>query len=93
VGSYPGSASPYGTFDQGGNAWEWNKAIIDGFERGVRGGSYQDVPTWLAASGRNRIPPSMEDVVGIRLVMIPEPTTALLLAGGLAGLAVARRRR
>jgi formylglycine-generating enzyme required for sulfatase activity len=36
VGSYSGSASPYGTFDQGGNITEWNEAIIQariaGFE-------------------------------------------------------------
>jgi formylglycine-generating enzyme required for sulfatase activity len=28
-GSYTGSASPYGTFDQGGNVSEWNEAIIN----------------------------------------------------------------
>ena len=28
VGSYTGSASPYGTFDQGGNVFEWNEAIV-----------------------------------------------------------------
>jgi formylglycine-generating enzyme len=27
VGSYPGSPSPYGTFDQGGNVWEWNETM------------------------------------------------------------------
>src|SRR5262245_7192578 len=31
VGSYPGSASPYGTFDQGGNVEEWIEASIDSF--------------------------------------------------------------
>jgi hypothetical protein len=43
VGSYSGSASPYGTFDQGGNVWEYNETILDprGF-RGVRGGSFND---------------------------------------------------
>jgi formylglycine-generating enzyme required for sulfatase activity len=25
VGAYALSDSPYGTFDQGGNAWEWNE--------------------------------------------------------------------
>jgi len=39
VGSYTGSASPYGTFDQGGNVWEWNEAII-GNGRCVRGGAF-----------------------------------------------------
>ena len=38
VGSYPSSASYYGTFDQGGNAWEWNEAIVFDTQRGMRGG-------------------------------------------------------
>ena len=43
VGSYTGSASPYGTFDQGGNVWEWNEAIIERLAfRGIRGGSFDD---------------------------------------------------
>ena len=27
VGEFQNSASPYGTFDQGGNVWEWNEAV------------------------------------------------------------------
>src|SRR5215813_2062991 len=43
-GSYTGSASPYGTFDQGGNVWEWNETIIGSDSRERRGGSFQDSP-------------------------------------------------
>jgi autotransporter-associated beta strand protein len=39
VGSYGLSASAYGTFDQGGNVWEWNELILSGSQRGQRGGS------------------------------------------------------
>jgi len=39
VGSHTGSASPYGTFDQGGGVWEWNETRQNG-NCGVRGGSY-----------------------------------------------------
>src|SRR4030095_9526612 len=53
-GSYTGSASPYGTFDQGGNLWEWNEAIIDGRFPVLRGGSVTNFAFGLAAS--NRIP-------------------------------------
>ena len=28
VGEFQNSASAYGTFDQGGNVWEWNEAIV-----------------------------------------------------------------
>ena len=28
VGEFQKSASPYGTFDQGGNVWEWNETIV-----------------------------------------------------------------
>lgn len=42
VGQFRNSPSPYGTFDQGGNAWEWNETIFsqtaDATFRGIRGG-------------------------------------------------------
>ena len=31
VGAYTVSASPYGTFDQGGNVWEWNGYVLPRF--------------------------------------------------------------
>ena len=35
-----GDASYYGTFDQGGNVWEWNDAIVSANSRGLRGGVF-----------------------------------------------------
>ena len=40
VGAHENSASPYGTFDQGGNVVEWNEAIPLFGGRGLRGGAY-----------------------------------------------------
>src|SRR5262245_30550479 len=53
VGSYPGSPSPYGTFDQGGNVAEWNEStMFGGFDRGQRGGYFAGLPEDFAASHR-----------------------------------------
>lgn len=88
-GSYTGSASPYGTFDQGGNVWEWNEAtILAGERRGLRGGSFEDEDVLaLAASTRVFLGVAGNYDRGFRLAMIPEPGTGLLVIAGLLGLA------
>ncbi|MBU6179535.1 MAG: formylglycine-generating enzyme family protein, partial [Verrucomicrobia bacterium] len=60
AGSYPGSASFYGTFDQGGNVWEWNDAVNSGSFRGLRGGSWSSVGDNLRSSNRLNIIPGNE---------------------------------
>ena len=98
-GTYIGSASPYGTFDQGGNVQEWNDTIINSSSRGFRGGSFGHVNSTLAASARNWMGPSTDTgYVGFRLAMIPggyvpEPSTGLLVIAGLVGLGVHHRIR
>jgi sulfatase modifying factor 1 len=95
VGSYAGSASPYGTFDQAGNAWEWNEAKLQDL-RGIRGGSVAEptyLPDYLAASVRTNEYALGEGItVGFRIAMIPEPSTGLLVIAGLVGLASWRRQ-
>jgi formylglycine-generating enzyme required for sulfatase activity len=85
VGSYTGSASPNGTYDQGGNVWEWNEAIIDGSSRGLRGGSFNHNVSNLKASTRsNTVPDAESSIMGFRVVSLPEPgMSAALLVGGL----------
>lgn len=68
VGSYPGSASFYGTFDQGGNVSEWNDAVIFGLYRGLRGGSWGYGWLELRSSNRDDANPVLEDnTVGFRV--------------------------
>jgi formylglycine-generating enzyme required for sulfatase activity len=106
AGSYTGSASPNGTFDQGGNVWEWNEAI-SGWVRGLRGGSFYIYPSGLAASYRSAGDPSDEYyIVGFRVASpgsaspVPSlsPVGVALLGGlvfgiGIVGLTLAARRR
>jgi formylglycine-generating enzyme required for sulfatase activity len=99
VGAYTGSASPYGTFDQGGNVWEWNDELyFTGALRAFRGGSWGDLASGLAASAPNRNDPrSGSGYTGFRVAsLVPEPGTGLLGTMGLLGvlgLAASRRRR
>jgi hypothetical protein len=91
VGRYTGSVSPNDTFDQGGNVWEWNDAIIDS-SRGLRGGSLTGASFRLAASSRDSTYPAYEnDNVGFRVA--PEPSKRLLEMTSILGLAVWRRLR
>ncbi len=72
VGEFQNSDSPYGTFDQGGNVWEWNEAILYGSYRGMRGGSFYLTVGYLLASNRNHgYPPSYEDsIIGFRVAEV-----------------------
>jgi formylglycine-generating enzyme required for sulfatase activity len=95
VGSYTGSASPNGTFDQAGNVWEWNEALHNSTTRGERGGSFgivfspDDLMAWYRSDGH---PTNEYDYLGFRVAMIPEPGTGLLVMTGMLGLAALRRR-
>ncbi len=93
VGAYgTNSDSFYGTNDQAGNVFEWNDAVI-GSSRGLRGGSWDDNLTSLAASGRDDNAPMGEGGgVGFRVASVPEPS-ALLLTLITVSVSLTRRRR
>jgi formylglycine-generating enzyme len=68
AGAYTGSASFYGTFDQGGNAFEWNDAVISGSSRGKRGGAWSENSSDLRSSNRSPSSPNLgNDTIGFRV--------------------------
>ena len=86
-GSYTYSVigSAYGTYDQGGDVFQWNDAVISGSSRGTRGGAWRNRANGLQFRDGND--PTLENVaVGFRLASVPEPTTmglVLLVGAGL----------
>jgi len=97
VGAYSGDASHYGTFDQGGNVWEWNDAILFTSNRGLRGGSFGSLDATLQSSLRTFDSPAFEfGGIGFRvssLAPIPEPSAYAAILGCLAlAIAIVRRK-
>ena len=93
AGAFSASASAYDTFDQGGNVWEWNDAVI-GSSRGLRGGSWDSTGSFLRSSFRFGFgPPKGLNFVGCRVASVPEPSTAVLVLMGVGALYLWKRRR
>lgn len=89
-GEHEASGSPYGTFDQGGNVFEWTEQVLEGEYYVIRGGAYQS--NFMHAAQRSGQTPTTEKPwIGFRVAEVPEPGSAVLLLTG--GLAALRRRR
>ncbi len=97
VGEFQNSASAYGTFDQGGNVWEWNDSISYSSFRGLRGGSFDcnvfgyDVDHLQSSYRDGDFPSYVDDYIGFRVSQVPEPATIMILS--LASVGILRRKR
>lgn len=99
VGAFTGSSSFYGTFDQSGNVYQWNDLDgMPGMERGLRGGFWGEGQAGAISSSDSltTVPSHASHTIGFRLVSpVPEPSTWVTLAAGIAGGGwhLVRRRR
>jgi len=95
VGAFAASPGPYGTYDMGGDVYEWNETDYSGVGRGIRGGGFASGNVTLSSTvGGNGAPTSTNLEIGFRVAYVPEPNTlALLLASMIGLLAYAWRRR
>jgi formylglycine-generating enzyme required for sulfatase activity len=102
VGAFAASPGPYGTFDQGGDVFQWNETAVGSSSRGLRGGNWGSTycdSSVLASSFRYYYPPeasaSYEDIsIGFRVASVPEPgSISLVLAGAISVLAYAWRKK
>lgn len=94
AGAYTLSASPYGTYDQGGSVWEWSETVVTNDSRRMRGGSWHgDVSVMGADEGYSVLADQPSSFIGFRLATIPEPTSLTSSAAAVLLLMLWRRRR
>ncbi|MGO9113338.1 MAG: SUMF1/EgtB/PvdO family nonheme iron enzyme [Thermoguttaceae bacterium] len=98
VGAFAASPGPYGTYDMGGDVWQWNEAIIDSSTGGLRGGDSNLSGDCLASSYRSYNSDRADgwSTVGFRVASseaVPEPGSVAMLFAGAAAFLIWRRAR
>ena len=92
VAAFADSVSPYGTYDQGGDVFQWNESVYSGSYRGLRGGSFYNTYGYLRSGTYFYGAPTGEyDDIGFRVSQVPEPASMGVLSLGVAGMLVRRR--
>lgn len=95
-----GGLSAYGTRGQNGNVWEWQESAYSPPNdspsefRGILGGFWGFNESELRSSYRYGFDPELTgSEIGFRVASVPEPSSALLMAGVGLGLLLRCRRR
>jgi autotransporter-associated beta strand protein len=95
VGAFAASPGPYGTYDMGGDVWQWNEADIGSNARGLRNGDSHLDSDHLASYYRSYNSPPADgwSTVGFRVASVPEPSSIAMLLAIAAGMLIWRRTR
>ena len=79
VGGFADSPGPYGTYDQGGDVYQWLEDPILTDYRDVRGGSFASDSDFMQSTYFGGGPPdSGNETFGFRVAYVPEPTSVEL---------------
>jgi formylglycine-generating enzyme required for sulfatase activity len=94
VGAFADSPGSYGTFDQGGDVFQWNESI-DGSARGLRGGALDGPASYLQSgvSFGGPLTDAEQFNIGFRVSQVPEPASVWILGFGMVGLLARPRSR
>lgn len=89
VGAFASSPGPYGTFDQGGNIYQWTETPVSGTYFKDRGGSFAAAAVAMASVSDGGSPPTGSDEsLGFRVAYVPEPNARASFAVGACGIIV-----
>jgi len=100
VGAFTNSASAYGTYDQGGDVFQWNDTTFGSSFRGVRTASwYGNLGSYAPSLASTKpetsnytYPTIADETQGFRIATVPEPSCFMLMGLGVAALATLRRK-
>jgi len=100
VGAYRNSPGPYGTYDMGGDVFQWNdlNPDVSSSSRGMRGANWDNFDSnYLASSTRfDHAPSNKTDTLGFRVASseaVPEPGSLTLLLACAVAFGIWRQRR
>jgi len=81
VGAFAASPGAYGTYDQGGDVFQWNETPTDGLYRDIRGGAWDG--DWVSLDKSDTYdytdPTLASQDIGFRVAYVPEPNDVPLL--------------
>jgi sulfatase modifying factor 1 len=94
VGSFTGSKSYYGTFDQSGDVFNLIDTTLESDYPVLRGGDWLLDAEGVSSSARNDANPSGEyGGVGFRVASIPEPNSLIFILAGAVSLTLTQGKR